>query len=137
MHKVEQEFPCEYAEEEHFDKTHHVEGIIHKETPHEDEASIFDPPFEKVIQASISPAHEEENVVSYTHFQFFDVALFHDSESEEVIKEPLDALDASCYNKIDDMIENIDDFIHVGRRKWYVIYSFLNADPIYDIEGCF
>jgi hypothetical protein len=48
----------------------------------------------------------------------------------------LDALDPSYYNKYDDVIENIDDFIHVGRRKWDVICSGLNGDPIYDIEGC-
>jgi hypothetical protein len=54
-----------------------------------------------------------------------------------VLEEPLDALDPSCYNKGDDVIENIDDFIHVGRRKWDVICSGLNGDPIYDIEGHF
>jgi hypothetical protein len=54
-----------------------------------------------------------------------------------VLEEPLDALDPSCYNKGDDVIENIDDFIHVGRHKWDVICSGLNGDPIYDIEGHF
>jgi hypothetical protein len=44
-------------------------------------------------------------------------ALFYDSESEEVLEEPLDALDPSCYNKSDDVINNIDEFIHVGRHK--------------------
>jgi organic radical activating enzyme len=37
------------------------------------------------------------------------------------------------YNKGDDLIENIDEFIHVGRRKWDVIRY--DGDPIYDIEG--
>jgi hypothetical protein len=92
---------------------------------------------DEVIQASIPPTHEEENVVSCTPFQVFDVASFHDSESEEVLEEPLDALDPSCYNKGDDAIENIDDFIHVGRRKWDMNCSSFDGDPIYDIEGCF
>ena len=74
-------------------------------------------------------------MVSYTPFQVSDVASFHDLESEEVLEEPLDALDPSCYIKGDDVIENIDDFIHVGRRKWDFICSSLNGDPIYDIEG--
>jgi hypothetical protein len=33
------------------------------------------------------------------------------------------------------VIENIDEFIHVGRRKWDVICH--DGDPIYDIEGHF
>jgi hypothetical protein len=33
------------------------------------------------------------------------------------------------------VIENIDEFIHVGGRKWDVI--FYDGDPIYDIEGHF
>jgi hypothetical protein len=60
-------------------------------------------------------------VVSYTPFQVFDDEKFHEWESEEVLEEPLDALDPSCYNKSDDVIDNIDEFIHVGRRKWDVI----------------
>jgi hypothetical protein len=47
------------------------------------------PPFDEVIQASIPPAQEEENVVSHFPFQDFDDALFYDSESEEVVRETL------------------------------------------------
>ena len=92
-YQEEHEFPCEYVEEEHFDETHLVEDLIHEEDPHEDEASVFAPPFDEVIQASIPPAHEENNVVSYTPFQKFNIVLFHDSESEEVLEKPLDELD--------------------------------------------
>jgi ABC-type transporter Mla maintaining outer membrane lipid asymmetry ATPase subunit MlaF len=52
-----------------------------------------------------------------------------------VLEEPLDALDPSCYDKGDDVIDNIDEFIHVGRHKWDVIGH--DGDPIYDIEGHF
>jgi hypothetical protein len=96
---------------------------------------VSTPPFDEVIQASIPPTHEEENVVSHFPFQDFDDALFYDSKSEEVLEEPLDALDPSCYNKGDDVIDNIDEFIHVGRCKWDVIGH--DGDPIYDIEGHF
>jgi hypothetical protein len=92
---------------------------------------------DEVIQASIPLAHEEENMVSCTPFQVFDVASFHDLESEEVLEEPLDALDPSCYIKGDDVIENIDDFIHVGRRKWDMSFSSIDGYLVYDIEGCF
>jgi hypothetical protein len=50
-----------------------------------------------------------------------------------VLEEPLDVLGPSCYNEDDDMVDNIDDFIHVGRHKWDVIGH--DEDLIYDIEG--
>jgi hypothetical protein len=46
-----------------------------------------------------------------------------------VLEEPLDALDPSCYDKSDDVINNIDEFIHVGRRKWDVICPMFNEIP--------
>jgi hypothetical protein len=72
-------------------------------------------------------------MVSYSPFQYFDDALFYDLEGEEVLQDPLDALNPSCYDKGSDMVDNIDEFIHVGRRKWDVIGS--DEDPIYDMEG--
>jgi hypothetical protein len=90
-------------------------------------------PFDEVIQAFDAPAQQEVNTVSYFPFQDFDDALFYDLESEEVLEEPLDALNPSCYDKGSDMVDNIDEFIHVGRRKWDVIGS--DEDPIYDMEG--
>jgi len=73
--------------------------------------------------------------VSYFPFQIFDDALFHDLENEEVLEEPLDALGPSCYNKDDDVVEKIDEFIHFGRHKWDAIRH--DEYPIYDIEGHF
>jgi hypothetical protein len=131
----EHQLPCEYVEEEHFVETHHVENLIHEEALHEDKAPILSPLFNEFIQASIHLPHEEENMVTYTPFQVFDVASFHVSKREEVLEEPLDALDPSCYEKGSDTVDNIDEFIHVGMRKWDVIGS--NEDPIYDIEGHF
>jgi hypothetical protein len=52
-----------------------------------------------------------------------------------VLEEPLDALNNSCYDKDNDVIDDIDEFICIGRCKWDVIYH--DADPIYDIEGHF
>jgi hypothetical protein len=45
----------------------------------------------------------------------------------------LDALNPSCYEKGGNMVDNFDEFIHVGRHKWDVIGS--DEDPIYDMEG--
>jgi hypothetical protein len=75
------------------------------------------------------------NTISYFPFQDFENALFCDSESEERLEEPLDVLSPSCYDKGNDMVDNIDGFIQVGKRKWDVIGY--DVDPIYDIEGHF
>jgi hypothetical protein len=97
---------------------------------------VLDPfPFNEVIQDIYAPAQQEVNMVSYFPFQNFDDALFYDLEREEVLEEPLDALNPSCYDKGNYIVDNIDEFIHVGRHKWDVIGS--NEDPIYDIEGHF
>jgi hypothetical protein len=61
--------------------------------------------------------------------------LFYYFESEEVLEEPLDVLIPSCYDKYNDIVDNIDEFIHVGRHKWDMIGY--DGDPIYDIEDYF
>jgi hypothetical protein len=106
-----------------------------REVNHEDEALVTAPPSDEAIQDPIPPAQDEENEVSHFHFQDFNDALFYDLESEKVLEEPLDALNPSCYDKASDIVDNIDEFIRVGRRKWDVIGS--NEDPIYDMEEHF
>jgi hypothetical protein len=102
---------------------------------HEDEALMLALSFDEVIQVFDAPAQQEVNTVSYFPFQDFEDALFCDLESEERLEEPLDVLIPSCYDKGNDMVDNIDEFIHVGKRKWDVIGY--DGDPIYDIEGHF
>ena len=67
--------------------------------------------------------------MSYFPFQFFNDSLSYDVESEEV----LDVLTPSCYDEDDDIIDNIDEFIHVRKHNWDVIGY--DGDPIYDIKG--
>jgi hypothetical protein len=102
---------------------------------HEDETMMHVVSFDEVTQVLEAPAQEEINTVSYLPFQNFDDSLFYDLESEEVLDEPLDALNPSCYDKYSDIVDNIDEFIHVGRHEWDVIGS--NKNPIYDTEGHF
>jgi hypothetical protein len=102
---------------------------------HEDETMMLALPFDEVIQILEAPAQEEVNMISYFPFQDFDDALFYDLESEEVLEEPLDVSSPSCYDKGNDFVDNIDEFIHVRKRKWDVIGY--DGDPIYDIEGHF
>jgi hypothetical protein len=101
--------------------------------PREDEVILFSLPFDEDIWASISPAHQEENMISYNPFENFDDTLFHDFGSEEVLEDPLDATNPLCNN----VIENIEDFIHVGRHAWDVDFFGFDGDPIYDIEESF
>jgi hypothetical protein len=100
---------------------------------HEDKTMMHFVSFHEVTQVPKTPTQEEINTVSYLPFQNFGDFLFYDLESEELLEECLDASNPSCYDKDSDIVHNIDEFIHVGRRKWDVIGS--NKDPIYDIEG--
>jgi hypothetical protein len=109
--------------------------VEYVETSHEDEKMMHALPFSEVIQILKAPTQEEVNTISYFHFQDFDDDLFYDLESEEVLEEPLDFLIPSCYDKGDDFVDNIDDFIHVGKHKWDVIRY--DGDLIYGIEGHF
>ena len=97
---------------------------------------VLDPlPFDEVIQAFDALALEEVNMVSCFPFQDFDDALFYDLESEKVLEDPLDVLNPSYYDKGNDMVDNIDEFIHVGKHKWDV--TGYDGDLIYDIEDHF
>jgi hypothetical protein len=101
----------------------------------EDKTMMHALPFDEVIHILEAPTQEEVNIVSYFPFQDFDDALFYDLESEEVLEDPLDVLIPSCYDKGNDIVDNIDKFIHVGKHNWDVIWY--DGDPIYDIEGHF
>jgi hypothetical protein len=81
-----------------------------------------------------APAQEETNTVSYPPLQNFDDSLLYDLGNEEEIDEPLNVLNPSCYDTDSDIVD-IDEFIHVGRRKWDVVGY--DMDPIYDIENHF
>jgi hypothetical protein len=88
-----------------------------------------DLPLDEVIQILEVPAYEGLSKVSHLPFQFFNDSLSYDVESKEV----LDILTPSCYDENEDFVDNIDEFIHVGKRKWDVIGY--DGDLIYDIEG--
>jgi hypothetical protein len=77
-----QEDPDEFSHVEDPDKTFD-----------EDEVLISSLPFDEDIQASVPPAHQEENMMSCDPFEDLDDTLFHDFGSEEVLEETLDATD--------------------------------------------
>jgi hypothetical protein len=100
-------------------------------TTHEDE-TMMHVEDTQILKAS---AQKEINTVSYFPFQNFDDSLVYDLESEKELDEPLNVLNPSCYDTDSDMVDNIDEFIHVGRRKWDVVGY--DMDPIYDVENNF
>jgi hypothetical protein len=70
------------------DEVYHVVDL--DKTFDEDEVLIYSLPLDEDIQASSSPAHQEENMMSYNPFENFDDALFHDCGNEESFQEDLD-----------------------------------------------
>jgi hypothetical protein len=58
-------------------------------------------------------------------------ALPYDEKEEE--DEFLSLTNPACYDTDSDTVNNIDEFIHVGRRRWDVVGYDL--DPIYDTES--
>jgi hypothetical protein len=100
-------------------------------TIHEDETMMH----VEDTQVLEAPAQEEINTGSYFPFENIDDSLLYDLESEEELDEPLNVLNPSCYDTYSDMVDNIDEFIHVGRSKWDVVGY--DVDPIYDIENHF
>jgi hypothetical protein len=84
----------------------------------------------KDTQVLEAPAQEEK--VSYPPLQDFDDCLLYDLGKEEEMGELLNVLNPPCYDTDTDIVD-IDEFIHVGRRKWDIVGY--DMDPIYDIEN--
>jgi hypothetical protein len=74
----------------------------------------------------------QKETISYPPPQDFDDALLYDGGDKE---ERNESLNPACYDRDSDIVDNIDEFIHVGRRRWDVVGYDL--DPIYDIESHF
>jgi hypothetical protein len=74
------------------------------------------------------PAQDE--TVNYPPILNFDDILPCDEKEED---EFLSLTNPACYDTDSDTVDNIDEFIHVGRRRWDVVGYDL--DPIYDTES--
>jgi hypothetical protein len=75
-------------DDETIDEDSHVEDL--DETTNEDEVLVYTLPFDEDIKASISLAHQEENMMSHDPFEELDDVLLHDFGSEEVLEDPSD-----------------------------------------------
>jgi hypothetical protein len=100
-------------------------AIEDKKAVHEDEEMTH----AENIELLKVPAQEE--TVSYPPILNFDDALPCDEKEEE--DEFLSLTNPACYDTDSDTVDNIDEFIHVGRRRWDVVGYDL--DPIYDTES--
>jgi hypothetical protein len=101
--------------------------IKDKEAIHEDETMTHAENTE-VLEVPV-----REETVSYPPPLVFDDALPCDEEEEE--DEFSNVSDPACYDTDSDTVDNIDEFIHVGRRRWDIVGYDL--DPIYDTESHF
>jgi hypothetical protein len=111
------------------------EEIIEELEPKQDDEMSTCPPLsDEAIHEPFSPAQEETNIVTYPPLQKFDDFLLYDLGNEEEMDDPLNVLNPPCYDT-DTGIVYIDEFIHVGGRKWDV-FGY-DMDPIYDIENHF
>jgi hypothetical protein len=102
-------------------------AIKDKEAVREDETMTH----AEDIEVREVPAQQE--TVSYPPLLAFDNALPCDEEEEE--DECSNVSNPVCYNIDSDAIDNIDEFIHVGRRRWDIVGYDL--DPIYGLESHF
>jgi hypothetical protein len=98
--------------------------IEDKEAVHEDEETTH----AENIKLLKEPAQEE--TVSYPPILNFDDALPSDEKEEDKF---LSLTNPACYDTDSDTVDNIDEFIHVGRRRWDIVGYDL--DPIYDTES--
>jgi hypothetical protein len=99
-----------------------------------DEIKSCPPLSDESIHEPFPPTPEDTKMVSYPPLLNFDDSLLYYLENEEEMDEPLNVLNPSCYDTYSDIVD-IDEFIHVRRRKWDV-FDY-NMDPIYDIENHF
>jgi hypothetical protein len=76
------------------------------------------------------PAQQE--IVSYPPLLVFGDALPCDEEEEDEFS---NVSNPACYDTDSDTVDNIDEFIHVGRRRWDIVGYEL--DHVYDTENHF
>jgi hypothetical protein len=101
--------------------------IKDKGAVHEDKEIMTHAENTKILEA-----HAQEEIVSYLSPQNFDNFLLYDLKGEEQTDKHMSVLNPPCYDTDTDIVD-IDEFIHVGRRRWNIV--FYDMDPIYDIES--
>jgi hypothetical protein len=102
-------------EEEEMEASDEMETVHgDKETTHAENTRVLEVP-------------AQEETVSYPPALVSDDTLPCDEKEEDEFLNP------TCYDTDSDTVDNIDEFIHVGRRRWDVVGYDL--DPIYDTKS--
>jgi hypothetical protein len=119
-----------YSEdEEEKEALNEVDGpccaIKDKEAVHEDETMTH------AENTRILEVPAQEETMSYPPILNFEDSLSCDEKEEE--DDFLSLTNPACYDTDSDTVDNIDEFIHVGRRRWDIVGYDL--DPIYDTES--
>jgi hypothetical protein len=96
---------------------------------HEDETIIY------VENTKVLEVPAQEETTSFPPPLDFDDALLYDEGNEEEKNELSNDSNPACYDMDNDIVDHIDEFIHVGRRRWDIVGYDL--DPIYNIDGPF
>jgi hypothetical protein len=73
--------------------------------------SIFSLDEGEVIHPCLPSTHEHKKIIVF-------------NDTNDIVEDPSYVVD-----------QHIDDFIHVGRRRWDVVCFTFDKDPIYDVEG--
>jgi hypothetical protein len=99
-------------------------AIEDKEAIHEDETITH------AENTNVLKALAQEETISYPPPLVFDDALLYDEGNEEEENEFSNVSNPACYGTYSDIVDNIDEFIRVGRHRWDIVGYDL--DPIYD-----
>ena len=109
-------------EEEEMEASDEIEvpcyAIEDEETTHAENTRVLEVPA------------QEETVSCPPLIIFYDALPCNEKEEED---ESSNLANPACYDTDADIVDNIDEFIHVGRRRWDVVGYDL--DPIYDTES--
>jgi hypothetical protein len=81
--------------------------------------------------AQVLEAPAQEETVNFPPLVFDDVLSYDEGNEEEANEFSRPA----CYDTNNDIVDNIDEFIHVGRRRWDIVGY--DMGPVYDIESHF
>jgi len=92
-------------------------------------------PFDEDIQAFVPPPHQEENIVSCNPFEYIDKTLFHDSGSEEVLDEPLDATYLFERRKTKHYVLRIKPLVMKRQRRGMSLRRKNNFDTLQNFEA--
>jgi hypothetical protein len=93
----------------------------------EDEGVV---PEDETMMNEVLETPAQEETISFPPPLVFDDVLPYDEGNDEEVNE---FSKPTCYDTNNDIVDNIDEFIRVGRRRWDAVNY--DMEPIYDIKS--